>query len=330
MIRFLHMRVCLAGVAGLLMAATPRMHAAEYDPLALPAQSTAEPLEFTVHDTVRQRDIPIRVYLPTSKAPAPVVLFSHGLGGSREGSAYLGKHWAARGYVTVFLQHPGSDTTVWKDKPIAQRMVAMQEAANARNFFLRVKDVPAVLDQLTQWNKAKDHALANRLNLTAIGMSGHSFGAVTAQAVSGQAIGDKPFLTDPRIAAALIMSPGSPRRETPQEAFGRVAVPWMLMTGTKDTAMIGADMASRLAVFPALPAGHKYELVLFGAQHSAFTERSLPGETDAPNPNHHRAILALGTAFWDAYLRKDPAAKKWLDGNGPSTVLEPRDSWKKK
>jgi predicted dienelactone hydrolase len=56
---------------------------------------------------------------------APVVLFSHGLGGSRTGSVFLGEHWAARGYVAVFLQHPGSDDSIWKDKPWQERMRAM-------------------------------------------------------------------------------------------------------------------------------------------------------------------------------------------------------------
>jgi len=37
------------------------------------------------------------------------------------------------------------------------------------------------------------------------------------------------------------------------------------MTGTKDVAPVGAaDLESRLAVFPALPPGGKYELVLDG------------------------------------------------------------------
>ena len=81
-------------------------------------------------------------------------------------------------------------------------------------------------------------------------------------------------------------------------------------------------MASRLGVFPVLPPGNKYELVLEGAEHSAFGDRPLPGDKEPRNPNHHRAILALSTAFWDAYLRGDAAAKAWLDGAGPRTVLE--------
>jgi hypothetical protein len=100
------------------------------------------------------------------------------------------------------------------------------------------------------------------------------------------------------------------------------------MTGTHDTAPIGGQtVATRLAVFPALPRGDKYELVLDGAEHSAFTERPLPGDAQPRNPNHHRAILALATAFWDAYLRGDAAAKAWLRGDAARRVLEPRDRW---
>ena len=115
------------------------------------------------------------------------------------------------------------------------------------------------------------------------------------------------------------------------EAFGKVAIPWLLMTGTKDLAPIGgADLESRLAVFPALPPGGKYELVLDGAEHSAFTDRALPGDSSPRNPNHHRVILALSTAFWDAWLRGDDAARRWLDGDGPRSLLEQGDRWRRK
>ncbi|HWX21114.1 MAG TPA: hypothetical protein VN578_14530 [Candidatus Binatia bacterium] len=78
------------------------MRANAYDPLA--AEATARPsnVDLTVQDVTRHRGIPLRVYLPVKAASAPVVLFSHGLGGSRTGSAFLGEHWAARGYVAVF------------------------------------------------------------------------------------------------------------------------------------------------------------------------------------------------------------------------------------
>jgi len=67
-----------------------------------------------------------------------------------------------------------------------------------------------------------------------------------------------------------------------------------------------------------------------GAEHSSFSDRSLPGDTGKRNPNHHRAILALSTAFWDAYLQGNAAAKDWLDGDGPRSVLEKQDRWQPK
>jgi predicted dienelactone hydrolase len=318
----------LACVAG-LSAATA---SAAYDPLALPAGFHAQVLDLSFVDANRQRELPLRVYLPSTTAPAPVVIFSHGLGGSREGSAFLGEHWAGRGYVAVFLQHPGSDTSVWENLPSAQRMQSMREAASPKNFILRIKDVPALIDQLERWNRSSAHALAGRMDLSRIGMSGHSFGALTTQAVSGETfLGDRISATDKRIKAAVIMSPGSPHGGGADRAFSKVAIPWLLMTGTRDTAPIGnADVESRLAVFPALPPGGKYELVLDGAEHSVFTDRALPGESGKRNPNHHRVILAISTAFWDAWLRQDANARAWLDGSGPRSVLESADRWQRK
>jgi predicted dienelactone hydrolase len=301
-----------------------------YDPLSLPKGAEGRKSDFTVRDEARKREIPLRVYLPAANKPAPVVLFSHGLGGTRQGSVYLGKHWSARGYAAVFLQHPGSDDSVWKDQPLAKRMDAMKQAASAQNFMLRVRDVTVVLDQLERWNKEDRHVLRGRLDMKRVGMSGHSFGAVTTQAVSGQSVplaGQR--LTDARIRAAIAFSPSKPRRGDSAAAFGSVKIPWMLMTGTKDSAPIGdPDPASRLDVYPHLPATiDKYELVLFNAEHSVFTDRPLPGDREPRNPNHHRAVLALSTAFWDAYLRDDAAARDWLRGPGARSVLETDDRW---
>ena len=54
--------------------------------------------------------------------------------------------------------------------------------------------------------------------------------------------------------------------------------PWLI--ANIGGAPIGvADMDARYAVYPALPPGNKYELVLDGAEHSVFTDRPLPGET---------------------------------------------------
>jgi len=320
--------ICSLGLA--LRGLAAEADASSYDPLAVEPAFKPAQMDLTVRDAVRQRDIPVRIYLPAKRTPAPVVLFSHGLGGSSSGSKFLGEHWAKRGYVAVFLQHAGSDDSIWRDQPPAQAMSAFKEAASLQNFLLRTQDVPAVLNQLELWNSDRTHALAGRMDLKKVGMSGHSFGAVTTQAVSGQAfpIGGQRF-TDSRIKAAIAFSPSSPRAGDPERAFGTVGIPWLLMTGTKDLAPIGnADMKSRLAVYPALHGAPKYELVLHNAEHSAFTDRALPGDKEPRNPNHHRVILALSTAFWDTYLRDDLQARAWLNGNAPRSLMEAGDRWR--
>ncbi|MBK7685481.1 MAG: dienelactone hydrolase [Rhodocyclaceae bacterium] len=258
-----------------------------YDPLLTAKSGTAQHIDLVVQDGGRSREIPLRIFLPEGSAPAPVVLFSHGLGGNREGNPYLGEHWSARGYVVVMIL--------------------------AGNF-------------------PESQLLVGRMDLSRVGMSGHSFGAVTTQAVSGQRtpLGEATF-TDARIKASVVMSPNAPKQGDAKTAFGRVQIPWLLMTGTHDVAFVGeATMETRLAVFPALPPGGKYEIVLFNAEHNAFGDRALPGENRPRNPNHHRVVLALSTAFWDAYLRGDAEAKAWLDGAGATTVLEPQDRWQRK
>ena len=306
--------------------------AAEYNPLALPASANIKSIDLAVNDAARKREIPVRVYLPMATTAAPVVLFSHGLGGAKENSPYLGKHWAGRGYIVVFMQHHGSDVAVWKDQPLLKKMAAMREAASAENFVLRVQDVPAVIDQLEKWHVDSGHPLHGRLDLKRVGMSGHSFGAVTTQAVSGQSfplIGAK--YTDPRIIAAIAFSPSAPRRGSSEQTFGSVKIPWLLMTGTKDDSPIGnTTPESRREVFKGISPGQKYELVLFNAEHAAFSERALPGEREARNPNHHKLILALSTAFWDAYLRGNKDALAWLDGEGAKSLLEKVDIWQRK
>lgn len=302
--------------------------AAAYDPLQLPTAALPEPLSLEVVDGNRERKLPLRVYLPSTPAPAPVVLFSHGLGGSCKNNAHMGHHWSARGYVVVAMQHPGSDESVWREVRLGERMQAMQRAASGQNLKLRGEDVAAVLDQLAVWHGTGDHALHGRLDLEHIAMSGHSFGAVTTQLVGGQWVplfGNR--FTDVRIDAALALSPSAPKRGGAKAAFEPVRIPWLLMTGTEDSSPI-ADLEpeDRLAVYPALPTTiDRYELVLDGADHGAFGDRS--ARRGKHNQNHPRVMLALSTAFFDANLRGDAAARAWLHGDGARSLLEPGDRW---
>lgn len=297
-----------------------------YDPLKVP-DIKIDSVTYEITDADRDRTLPLRVYLPESNKPAPVILFSHGLGGSRDNNPYLGNHWAKRGYVVVFVQHPGSDESVWKSEVAQQRMKAMKQAASLENVIARGNDIPFVIDTLAEWNNDKKHALSGRMNLDAIGMSGHSFGANTTQSVAGQvSFGNRSFL-EPRIDAAVMMSPGPTAIGDPAKAFAEIKIPCLLMTGTEDDSPIGNQTPEdRLKVFPHLKKAPAWQVVFDGADHMDFGQRSLKGK-EIKNTRYHRAILALSTAFWDATLKKDPAANAWLKGDDARSVLEAKDVW---
>lgn len=298
-----------------------------YDPLKVP-ETTVTSLTLEARDASRDRTLPLRVYLPASAKPAPVVLFSHGLGGSCDNNPYLGEHWARRGYVVVFVQHPGSDESVWKSQPALQRIGAMKDAASLENVIARGKDIPFVIATLTTWNQEEKHPLHGRMNLEKTGMSGHSFGANTTQGAAGQKFpGGRLSFAVPEIDAAVMMSPGPPAIGDPAKAFGDIRIPCLLLTGTRDDSPIGNQTPeNRLRVFPHLQRAPAWQVVFDGATHMDFGQRTLRGG-EIKNTRYHKAILALTTAFWDATLKGDAEATAWLKGEGARSVLDPKDVW---
>lgn len=287
-------------------------------------------LRFEPVDAKRSRTVPVKIYLGASRTAQPVVLFSHGLGGSRENNAYLGKHWAAAGYVSVFMQHAGSDVEVLKSAKLGNKLAALKAAVGVSASRERFVDVPFVIDQLERWNKQDGHALKGKMNLGKIGMSGHSFGAVTTQAVAGQRFPLNQSFHDERIDAFLAMSPQPAKRQDPKQVFGRITKPFLSMTGTKDGSPIDPTLkpSARREVYEAFAAGDKYQLVLEDGEHSAFGDsRGL--RTRGRNPKHHPAIQQISTHFWNAYLKNNADSKKWLQSKRAITTtgLSNGDVW---
>jgi predicted dienelactone hydrolase len=164
------------------------------------------------------------------------------------------------------------------------------------------------------------------MDLEHIGMSGHSFGAHTTQAVAGQSFPLGGSFREPRIDAAVMMSPSPPAMGDPAKAFAAIKIPCLLMTGTLDDSPIGdTTPEDRLKVFPHLVNAPAWQVVFDKATHMSFGERKL--DIPKADPRYHRAILALTTAFWDAELKQQPEAKAWVDGSGAKSVLDAKDKW---
>ncbi|HEX4350279.1 MAG TPA: hypothetical protein VH251_07820, partial [Verrucomicrobiae bacterium] len=75
------------GITLLLVLAMPGW-AGSFQPA--PGTNLIEIVRFTWHDDARARDLPVKIFIPkVISAPCPVILFSPGLGSSRENYAYL-------------------------------------------------------------------------------------------------------------------------------------------------------------------------------------------------------------------------------------------------
>lgn len=303
-----------------LVLTLPSAEAADYKKSAGPA--AVEVLRLDWKDEKRDRVVPVKVYLPAGTTRCPVILFSHGLGGSREGYEYVGRHWASHGYVCVHLQHPGSDESVWKGK--AKALPELRQAARTPGAAVaRALDVRLALDRLAVLHR-DEGPLRGRLDLARVGMAGHSFGAQTTQTVCGQTffgpLGRGVRLAEPRIKAAVAMSPAAyGSRGDHKKAFATIEMPMLHLTGTRDdgVAITEVKPAERRIPFDSIAAAHQYLVIFRDGDHAVFGGRRRPGTSDA---RFHDLIRMSTTAFWDAHLRGDEKARQWLRTEFPRAL----------
>ena len=308
---------------------TLSLASAAYTPLQ-PAPNVAV-AEYTWHDSQRNRDVPAKMYYPANGPGAfPIVIFSHGLGGTREDYDYFGRYLAGCGYVSVHVQHIGSDDSVWKGKRLIQIKEAMQQSAmNPDNIMNRPADISFAIDQMFALNARENNPFSHRLDTNRIAVGGHSFGAFTALAIAGETVGGK-SLADPRVKAAIAMSAPVhiPQRQN-DAAFATVNIPTLHLTGTQDEgAVFGMRAADRRIPFDHASRAPAFLIIFNGATHMTFA-RDRRGNT-AEDERFHSMINETSVAFLDAYLRNDPAAKQWLLGNEVNELLGTSASIEKK
>ncbi len=299
-----------------------------------PGPQEVETITYDWLDAKRERPVPVRVYYPkTGAGSVPVIVFSHGLGGSRDGYAYLGRHWASHGYVSVHLQHKGSDTEVWRGK--ANPVKAMRETAvDPRNAIARTRDVRFAIDRLEQMNR-ETPPLQGRLDLARVGMAGHSFGAHTTLAVAGQTytpLLGKPKTADPRVKAAIPMSsPVPPRQRGLDAVYQHIRIPCFHMTGTLDSSIIReTDPKQRRVPFDHTHGADQYLVTFAGGDHMVFSGHRRRFGDGTKDPLFHDLIRRSTTAFWDAYLKGDAEAMTWFSGDGFEKVLGANGVFEKK
>ena len=305
---FAAVAIGLVSVAGNCTAALSNEPAAATSPIAAALKSSAQDsisvANFEWQDAARNRAVPVRLYLPdvtaTGPAPVPLIVFSHGLGGSRNGYQYLGRFWASQGYASLHVQHIGSDNSLWLGNPFGLTM-RLTSAAQDSEAMARAKDVSFALTELLGMPN-----MAGRLDANRIVAAGHSYGANTTMLLSGALVpgkgenGQALSLRDPRIKAAMILSaPPFYGYGNPAAILGSIALPTLHITATGDDINIpgyGSGVDDRVNVFNAMGDVRKTLVVFTGGSHSIFTDRSNTGGAEL-NPKVKAATQALSLAF---------------------------------
>ena len=282
-------------------------------------------LQTTWTDPARRRQIPVKVFYPAQGGPFPLLILSHGLGGSRDGLDYLGKFWAAHDYVCVQLQHLGTDDAVWRDAPDeeAARAALSKAAGNLINILNRPRDVSFAIDQMLAHNADPKSEFHGLINPDQIGVAGHSLGAFTALSSAGQKLAGAAGtldLTDPRLKACVAMSAPLNPQAPLSEQFAEFKVPLFYIVGAQDNQVLGATIAHR-QIFDAVNAPEQYLFILDSADHMTFAGARFG--PDAPNDARAHALTQTATlAFWDAELKGRNGAelktelKRQLAGQG--------------
>ncbi len=283
------------------------------------------------------RPVKIKIYYPVNHnmTDLPVIIWSHGLGGSVDGAAFLSRFLAAQGFVMVHVQHHGTDTTLWEGKK-GHPWDVIRKAYISRAMTLnRFADIPFVLDQLPAW--MGDHPeVAEHADLSMFGMSGHSFGALTSQVMAGMLFPDEDEklvrLKEARFQAGILYSPGPIEHlgnYDPAEIYGAIDIPLFHMTGTDDKSPVsGWDYKKRLSIYENSPKVEKNLLVLKDGDHMVFSgSRGKLGKS--PHREEHERIIKIAAlAYWEATLKQDKAAQEWLTEGGFSSYLGKQGTFK--
>ncbi|RPJ38336.1 MAG: hypothetical protein EHM35_04745, partial [Planctomycetaceae bacterium] len=151
---------------------------------------------------------------PVREGRFPLVVFSHGNGGSRHQNTFWCDCLASHGYIIVSADHTGNARwTIIDGKPIASQSGERLNSAKDRPL-----DVCFLLDQMIRWDTGADARFAGRIDTERAAIAGMSFGSFTAHWAADR---------EPRFKAVVAMS-GAPPAHT------NLTVPSLRMLGTED------------------------------------------------------------------------------------------------
>lgn len=278
-------------------------------------------------DTTRNmRRVPIKVHVPLQDGNYPVIVLSPGADGSWDANLAQARHLASYGYAVLALEHVGSNTERMKEKfQFEKNLRAMTR--NSVEVLTRPKDVSFALDKAEEWNRNHPE-LKHKLDLTRVGMLGHSFGGYTTLVTFGARValdwltpvvapgkGLGPDLSDARVKACVALSPQGPGEPFFLEtSFSTINRPILGITGSADKAQ-DLSPENRRRFFALIPAGDKIFLWLANADHNGFSDSTGSGKLKLPSKSRDDVqpiVRAATLLFFESHLRGSKDADKAL------------------
>ncbi len=262
----------------------------------------------------RGEDLQVRVSAPATGRELPLIVFSHGFGGSLDGYAPLVDFWAARGFVVIQPTHLDSRTlNITPDDPRSPEI-----------WRFRVEDLKRILNQLDRIEAAVP-GLDGRLDRSRIAAVGHSWGGQTASTLLGARVLDSDGvpgedMSDSRIKAGVLLSTtgkgGADLSPFAAEhfpfmspSFADMSTPALVVAGDRDQSALTFRGPDWFTDPYFLSPGPKSLLTLFGAEHSlGGISGYIVTETTDENPERVALIQRLTWAYLRTALYPEDAA----------------------
>jgi predicted dienelactone hydrolase len=338
---------CLAGAILFCLTPHPSTAAAKPSAAAVTAEKLSHyekkglyavrslELEKTFDSKRNDRPVPIKVVFPKDGGSFPLVVISHGAGGSFDSHIYQAEHLASHGYVVLCVEHIDSNNISMK--------YFMSRAGGGKSFrealhhitknsvavLERPKDISFAIDTAIVLNKS-NRELAGKINSRKIAVMGHSFGAYTTLAIMGaqpivdhlephQENGRKGLagdLSDQRVTFGLAMSPQGPGSTFfSKESYKNIKKPLICFSGSKDEQKNSegnyTPAETRREVFKLLPTGQKYFLWLANADHVSFSDNKHMWVLPSPSRRDvQRITKAIMTISCDHFLKNRAEARQ--------------------
>jgi dienelactone hydrolase len=264
----------------------------------------------SIYQNVAVRDVQVR------DGKWPMVVFSHGSGGTRVGYVFFTEFLASHGFIVVAADHIGNSRYTIVNNQVV-KAGGPRSQASAKD---RPKDVSFLIDAMTRMNNGADSRFAGRVDLDKIAAAGMSFGGSTTENVVEM---------ERRVKAGIMLAPGGPTGDRTN-----FTTPIFMMIGTED-ATLREQGNARNRTYYEVSKGPRHFVEIKDAGHYTFTSvdqynpnygngigkgkrvNTAPDQdvTYLPPDQSHKIIDAYSLAFLSVYVRGQAAYKPFLAQN---------------